>query len=371
MSHQKKKQSTPQDLKEFRSKTISRIIDNKREENFRRVNELEEQKKESNAFRIRYKEEIKKKIAQTVVDKVDKSIIKSIENRKGIVTTEFFQQKQEYDKQLQMYLSNLDDDDNYNAGENDILAQNGILLDESTAISKKSAKANNSCAASSSSLKTGGILSKITQATKNPAKLTLAAMQRSSQKVTDHNQQVTEALQDLMRVDPPKTDSFKSRKPRGLMLKLMQEAGIPLSMASTDGSFGSNNTPLKQSTNSPLNATTYPTENAFATFVDCCYLVGPDKESIASLTKNFAASHSDMISVISDRSPDKINKVNDKVFKLEPKILFRSDNEFPAEMMMLLPSYCFPWYELLLLFSFCYGFTMISFALCLIIVIVK
>lgn len=340
-----------QDLKEFRSKTISRIIDNKREQTFKRLNEEEERKRERNAFRIRYKEELKKKRSQEVVDKVDATIIKSIGKQNGVITSELFQQKQENLKQLEMYLSNLDEDDHDNLGDNSLLSAHGLLMDDSN-----SRKSNKESLADSSSAylqkaaafglhpKENSILSRM-NSSKQGSKLDLIIKHPGFHQETlpEQNLFVSEAVQDLLRVDRLKTDSFKSRKPRGLMLKLMQEAGIPLSIASTDGSYGSSNSPLKQQ--SSVGQANSNAESAFATFVDCCYLVGPDKDSISALSKSFSLSSSanEMASVVTDRSPEKMNKANnDKIHRLEPKVLFRSDNEFPTEMVMLLPSYCFP-----------------------------
>lgn len=355
-----------QDLKEFRTKTISRIIDNKREQTFKRLNEQEEKKRESNAFRTRYKEELRKKRAQEVVEKVDATIIKSIEKRNGLISSELFNQKQENLKQLEMYLSNLDEEDVDHLGDNSMLTTHGLLIDDAT--SRKSAK--ESAAEASSAFmqkaasfglpsKDDNIPSKLNQSSRlfQTNKLDLIGM-KTSNFLPEKNLFVSEAVQDLLRVDRLKSDSFKSRKPRGLMLKLMQEAGIPLSMASTDGSYGSSNSPLKHGSVSQIAASSSSTESAYATFVDCSYLVGPDKEAIAALSKSFAMSNcaSEMASVISDRSPDKMSKASNdsKIHRLEPKILFRSDNDFPSEMMMLLPSYCFPRYHLtrVLLFWF-------------------
>jgi hypothetical protein len=355
------KHLTEQDLKEFRSKTISRIIDNKREQTFKRLNQQEEKKRESNAFRTRYKEELRKKRAQEVVEKVDATIIKSIGKRDGLISSELFHHKQENLKQLEMYLSNLDEEDVDHLGDNSLLSTHGLMMDD--AVSRKSAKESVAEASSTFlqkaatfglSSKDDSIFSKMNQSNRlfQSNKLDLMAMKANNflpERFPEKNLFVSEAVQDLLRVDRLKSDSFKSRKPRGLMLKLMQEAGIPLSIASTDGSYGSSNSPMKHGSTSQIAPSSSSTESAYATFVDCSYLVGPDRESIASLSKSFAMSNSasEMASVLTDRSPDKLSKASsdNKIHRLEPKVLFRSDNDFPSEMMMLLPSYCFPRYS--------------------------
>ena len=65
------------DIRDFRAKTIARIIDRKREDQLKAVKEYEAQKAEANAFRTKWKEQVKDKRSKEVAHAIDDMLIKS------------------------------------------------------------------------------------------------------------------------------------------------------------------------------------------------------------------------------------------------------------------------------------------------------
>ncbi|RYH29865.1 hypothetical protein EON65_07100 [archaeon] len=374
------------EMKVFREKTVSRIIDKRRHDKLRKIHEDEEKNKETNAFRRHWLEDFKHKRSKEIVDAVDNLLVASsipdaINNK-----VSFRAKKQENECRLQQLTSGLDDvmHDNleikrdsgqytmaierdrtsaqfeFRSDEKKSLADrflHGIvasslrkrLKDKSFLYELSSASKvlqDNSTSANTSGLLNNSINGKrpftntpsnelqINQLIKELSNLSIGDSSPRKRQLVGHIKKLLVLAQRSNWSDIRLTSDPQSTVSSTLI-------GDKLTTTTTSAAAGR------------LTAEHDKVSLFRCPIVEGCYLVGPDKRGIMDFVKSKRSSmlsSDDMSTAESNagsvegkrassmkRSSEEMKKV------LEPQVLYNTTGGTePIEMLALLPSYCFP-----------------------------
>eukprot|EP00981_Chlorochromonas_danica_P014235 scaffold7567_cov167-Ochromonas_danica.AAC.15 len=409
------------DLKIFREKTVSRIIDKRREYQQRQTQEKEEERKRDTAFRRQWLEEYKQRRSKAIIDAIDHTIINNAipDTIHHSNKLSFRHQKQNNEEELRKLTTGLDDhltghDQNTlirrDSGQYTVNIQNGssTLFEFKSGEKKKSladcflrnavsqhlyihkrAKVdlqetlllqqqpqqqpgsltngiaflpdNNSIHNNSSSNNLS-----VNNTNSSNGTTTAVALGRKTNDI-----QIAELLKDLLNAN---SDPLRKKVSVGLMKSLYllsQRSGwsdIRVSGNTVTNSRNSsrvtsprhnsdpnaNNTNPSASPAKPRSDHHKPTTNIFHTsLIDGCFVVGADKRTILDIVRSKRPSSSS--SMINDdsshgsdakrgQSSNKNKGTMEDLSKViaQPSVLYHSDSNESAEMLELLPQYCFP-----------------------------
>lgn len=364
------------EIRQFKDKTISRIIDWKQEAQRREVQKEEDKRKQDNAFRREWQEKYRHKRAKEIVETVDNFIVSNslpVALHRKIC---YRSKKAENEQKLRQLTVDLEE-----------TGHSGVVVKRDSGQYAMVIQNNGGGTSALIEFKNGqkksiadcflrsAIAAKHFQGARHDGSLLDLLRQNggsSESKPSGRSSKQNESqLSDLLRelFDTPR-DLSTNYVASGYMERVMALAkrsnwlsfyhpGEP----SAVGSSGSGaNTPLSEQPKLPKQ--TYSQNTFRNALVDMCYLIGPDRASIADAirTKQMAAaaaaSASAAASVLSSgdessggvsMNPDsskqskaRIQKDDRSKYVLQPTVLYRSDGDEPEEMVQMLPKYCFP-----------------------------
>jgi ribosome biogenesis protein Nip4 len=363
-----KKHVSMKDLKEFRAKTIDRIIRKKRENDAKYLKFTDEKRKEVNAFRMHWKENLKRQRLEAVITEVDRKILQNIfsipiTDMHGESLRNVLKLRKMNEEQLHYLTGDLDDiddivpmDNRKDSGVFTLSLKNprrsspgrrrsaSIEFNSGRRLSIGSLYLQHICAFDLS------VRSKIPEAWKPLPKLKFDVSSETESRKLNNQLQIMELLDDLLvtnpSISPNRRDSrnqitplTQQRLPRGYMLEVFQEIlNIP-------GKIGRTMTldNIVNFSKSPYFKDTKNENPSISSFIDGCFLVGPDQESIINAANDRLAGVTfPTANLPSTKANKQAASSTQTKHVLLPKVLFRSEFHFPPEMLQLLPSYCFP-----------------------------
>lgn len=356
------KEKFPIDLRDFRAKTIARIIDKKREDQLREVKDYESKRAEANAFRTKWKEQVKDKRNKEVVEAVDDDLIRAaipdIDNNNS--NTAFLEKKLQNEQNLMELISDLhpvEDLENF-----DRKRDSGVFT-----VSMPDAYSSSSKAAFE--FNTGGIIPSSIKFLQKVGAFELQVRDKLNDVVEEENGsaahisnklQISSLMNDLLNIHSMKNEDMLKfqRPPSGLMLQAIQEAqnsswlkpfrversssfvshpyvnGV-LRSKSIDPADDPNNSPASPAKQKPKNGKKQQ-HPLYSSLVENVFLIGPDRASIMSYVESLKSGSNPSESF----SPRSLGIGGSE--SVIPSVLYQSDNDYPPEMMTMLPAYCFP-----------------------------
>lgn len=379
---EEKKHTNPQELKEFRAKTIDRIIAKRREFDQKFLQYTNERKKESAAFRMNWKENLKRQRLEAILTEVDKRIVRNY--TQGDSLNNILRLRKVNEEQLSYLTEDLQDiDDIIPFDKRKDSGVYTISLKDPSKQSKENSDDPRTRRRSASiefnsgrQLTIAGLFLQyissygLSVRTKVPLpwlpvpKLKFNMNSENDTKKLSNQLQINELLDDILIPEsgnnshsPRRRTSSASpvpvkgyRLPKGYMLEVLQECLHPQITGKIGRSLSMDES-VNFGKNSFLGTQAKDVKNenpTISSIIDGCFLIGPDQASIVELmidrlavpalsTKNSNSnSESTAGSVKIKASPTQTKHI------LQPKVLYRSEFHFPPEMLQLLPSYCFP-----------------------------
>jgi hypothetical protein len=359
-------------ITDFRSKTLTRIVDQRRKAELDEVKHRELQRAEDNAFRVKWKESVKERRNREVMEKVDQNLIKSVVcagRRPNVVActkTSFLEKKDENENDLYACTSDL------------ILADDLHNFDHQRDSGVFTFSLNNDSTHASFEFNGGGSISTSIRYLQRIGAYDLKIREKlkkpwindaeSPKFVVDSSNklQITEMLTELLNLNGRESSGHR-QVPCGFMLQVMQDAQsqafIEKSLPSIHMFSPVTNRPIREEAEHNIvklrSATTTtpksPSQNQLLSqLVENCFVIGPDDQQILAFLLGVQANSSENWNVTGRRPSITAATITQPVRgTVQPSILFQNDNDYPPEMMTLLPSYCYPRYDCTVAHHFC------------------
>ncbi len=360
-------------IKEYLAETVTRIRRQRRSEQLQKLRADEKQRTEDNSFRIKWKESVKEKRNREVIEKVDEVLYDSIIRINAEIVSHKHRNKYDLDSDeecdnnipIVSFLSRKEDNENQlNKLIGDLIIREHIDRKRDSGEYKISFPSKHSNKQASFEFTSGG---EIPASVKYLQRIGAYGLQ-VREKLDDPCQgqgysglhdnsnklQLGDLLSDLLNIQSMKKDDILNiqRLPSGMMLKVIQDAqhswfkpfrverspSIQVSpSATTVNNYNGAEVPsggIKKVNHAPKLK-----NMLMACLVEKIFIVGPDDQQIISFL------HDALEKDGKGKTPDRL-----KGGHIQPTILFSTedskddvdDANYPPEMAMQLPGYCYP-----------------------------